>query len=132
LDTIVQDGAENSDDRVVITFDDGHISNWSLALPSLLEAKFVATFYVVTDWIDNNCDYMTSQQLRDLDAHDMLVGSHTLSHPFLPLLSAAEVRRELAESKAYLEDILGRSVDHLAFPGGHGGQRATARPVVDQ
>ena len=53
--------------------------------------------------------------LLDL-GHD--VGSHTVQHPNLARLSPAETRRELRESRATLEDELGRAVRWLAYPFG--------------
>lgn len=106
-------------DRVVLTFDDGHRSNWSLGLPQLLEAGAVATFYIVAGFVDKDPRYATSAQLREMAAQNMLIGSHGMTHRFLPQLNPKEIRRELAESRDRLEDILGRPVVDLAIPGGH-------------
>ena len=38
-------GRLHQDDNVVLTFDDGHESNYRLAFPALQEVGFVATFY---------------------------------------------------------------------------------------
>ena len=46
------------------------------------------------------------------------VGSHTLSHPVLSALSLEEQHREISESKATLEAVLGRPVVHFAYPYG--------------
>jgi peptidoglycan/xylan/chitin deacetylase (PgdA/CDA1 family) len=104
---------------VVLTFDDGHRSNWSLALPRLVEAGVTATFYVVSGFVDHDPRYLTSAQLLELVQHGMHIGSHTVTHRFLPELSADEMRRELADSRARLEDLIGGEVLDLAIPGGH-------------
>ncbi len=123
LDTVhsLQSLAGESD--VVLTFDDGHKSNWSLALPELTAAGAVATFYVIAGKVDKHPDYMTSRQLRELTSQGMSVGSHTMTHPFLPQLSIADAHRELSESKQRLEDMLGQEILDLALPGGHGNRR---------
>jgi len=108
---------------VVLTFDDGHRSNWSLALPRLLEAGAVATFYVVAGFVDKLPHYLTSFQLRELAAGGMSIGSHGMSHRFLPQLGPKEVYVELADSRARLEDLLGRPVLDFALPGGHFNRR---------
>lgn len=108
---------------VVLTFDDGHRSNWSLALPRLLEAGAAATFYVVAGFVDRLPDYLTSSQLRELAAAGMSIGSHGMSHRFLPQLGPKEVHGELADSRAGLEDLLGRPVLDFALPGGHFNRR---------
>lgn len=46
------------------------------------------------------------------------VGAHTVTHPVLSALSAASQRREIAKSKARLEQILGHSVTSFAYPYG--------------
>jgi peptidoglycan/xylan/chitin deacetylase (PgdA/CDA1 family) len=48
----------------------------------------------------------------------MSIGSHTLSHPVLGTLSAEEQRRELAESRSGLQELIGKEVDTVAYPYG--------------
>ncbi len=55
-------------------------------------------------------------ELRGLVEHGVEIGSHTVSHPHLPLLSDAEIENELADSRARLEDGLGRPCRFLAYP----------------
>ena len=112
-------GDGGSADQVALTFDDGHVSNYTLAMPALLEARASATFYIIAGRVDADPNYVTSAHLREMDAHQMLIGSHTMTHPFLPQLSRQEIHRELSESRVRLEDILGRPVLDLAIPGGH-------------
>ena len=120
LEDLFDPGTESTDrEQVVITFDDGHRSNWSLAWPLLAEAGAVATFYVVAGFVDHDPEYLTSAQLRELASNNMLIGSHSMTHRFLPQLSPKDVHRELTDSRARLEDILGRPVLDLAIPGGH-------------
>jgi peptidoglycan/xylan/chitin deacetylase (PgdA/CDA1 family) len=115
---------------VVLTFDDGHVSNWSLALPLLLDAGFTATFYVVVGRVDKDPECLTTGQLRELAEQGMHIGSHTMTHRFLPELAEEEIRRELIDSRLRLEDLLGRPVPDLALPGGHM-NRATLRLARD-
>lgn len=110
------------DDHVVLTFDDGRRSDWSLACPALVEAGATATFYVVAGFVDNDPGYLTSAQLREMSSQGMLIGSHGMTHRFLSELDRRAVRRELSDSRARLEDLLGRAVLHFALPGGHHSQ----------
>jgi len=109
--------------NVVITFDDGHRSNWSLAFPALLEAGVLATFYIVAGFVDKKSDYLTASQLRDLSRNGMTIGSHSMTHRFLPELSDDELQMELSGSRALLEDIIGKAVIDIAIPGGHYNRR---------
>jgi peptidoglycan/xylan/chitin deacetylase (PgdA/CDA1 family) len=55
---------------------------------------------------------------RRLAEAGMVVGSHCLTHRFLPTLSEEEQRHELVASKAELERQLGRPVNAVAYPSG--------------
>ena len=103
--------------RVVLTFDDGHASNHSIALPILLEHGFRGIFFITTDWIGSG-DYMSAGMIRELSASGMIVGSHSRSHRFLTDLKEAELIEELAGSKRALEEITGTVVDSISAPGG--------------
>lgn len=49
---------------------------------------------------------------------DVTIGAHTLTHPMLAKHGEANARREMAESKALIEQRLGRTVRHFAYPVG--------------
>jgi hypothetical protein len=46
------------------------------------------------------------------------MGAHTMTHPVLSRLSPAKQRAEIKQSKAHLEEILGRPVTSFAYPHG--------------
>jgi peptidoglycan/xylan/chitin deacetylase (PgdA/CDA1 family) len=54
----------------------------------------------------------------------MGVGSHSQSHPVLPMADDETVREELVRSKAALEAALGEEVRTLAYPVGRFDERA--------
>jgi len=56
----------------------------------------------------------------------MEVGAHTMTHPVLAALPAAEQRTEIQESKVLLRGILGRPVTSFAFPHGSSTPEAVA------
>ena len=56
--------------------------------------------------------------LRNLAERGLEIASHTVSHPHLPRLDDAGLRLELEESKARIEDELGRPCRFLAYPFG--------------
>jgi peptidoglycan/xylan/chitin deacetylase (PgdA/CDA1 family) len=61
---------------------------------------------------------MNWDELRELAERGVEIGSHTVTHPHLTRLSDAEVQRELADSRAEIEDELGRPCTLLAYPFG--------------
>lgn len=116
--------------RVWITFDDGHRSNYELALPILMKYQLKGLFFVTTDWIGEP-DFMDEGHLRELRRSGMLIGSHGCSHRFFSEMSPAEVREELARSKRRLEEVLGEPVTTVSLPGGrsHPTIRAAAQEL---
>ena len=61
---------------------------------------------------------MRSDQVKALRRGGMTVGAHTVSHPILLKLPAAEARQEIDQSRRHLEAILGEPVRHFAYPNG--------------
>ena len=107
--------------RIVITFDDGDLSNRTVSLPVLQELGMTAEYFITTDWIGTE-DYMNPAQLRELEQAGMSLQSHAKSHRYLSDLTEEELTEELVGSKQALEQIIGRQVTGLALPGGRGGE----------
>ena len=61
---------------------------------------------------------LTSADVIALQRGCMQVGAHTVSHPILAKLSPSEIRREMKDSKEFLEDLLGEPVLLFAYPNG--------------
>ncbi|HWU84241.1 MAG TPA: polysaccharide deacetylase family protein [Rhodocyclaceae bacterium] len=61
---------------------------------------------------------MSAAQVRELHASGFGIGAHTVDHPILSLCSETEARRELAVAREILEEVVGASVDCLAYPNG--------------
>jgi len=69
---------------------------------------------------------MSAAQIRNLFKEGMTIGAHTVSHPILARLNAADALKEIADSKAQLEEIIGERVDVFAYPSGRPGRDYTA------
>jgi peptidoglycan/xylan/chitin deacetylase (PgdA/CDA1 family) len=69
-------------------------------------------------------DMMNWEDLLSLDPGLITVGSHTLTHPILPMLNAQEIELELVESRRCLEQRLQRTVDLFCYPNGSYDERA--------
>ncbi len=115
---------------VVLTFDDAYVNFLDYALPALQRYGFPATVYAISGYLGRNAEWfakdpgrpvpglMSGEELREIRAQGMSVGSHTATHLKLGELSPEAQRRELAVSKAALEDVLGNEVRHLCYPYG--------------
>ena len=110
---------------VVITFDDGWVSNYEVAAPILDQLGFKATFFPMTGSVGTK-NHMTYEQLKELADRGHEIGSHSINHPNLPkpdpgeTLEAhqARIRSELVDSKQAIEQSTGKPVIALAYPHG--------------
>ena len=107
---------------VLITFDDGDVSNIEVALPLLLERGMVAEFFITSDFIGQP-GMLSSQDVRSLSDAGMGIGAHGKSHRFLEDLDQADMEKELEDSRLRLSSITHCDIEALALPGGRGGER---------
>lgn len=114
---------------VVLTFDDGHESNFSIVLPILRKFRFRAEFFVIASRVGRP-GYMNWEHLRAFVREGMSVQSHGLQHVPLPELAIETLREELTSSKSCLEQNLGTSVQYLALPGGFADQRVYSEAIA--
>ena len=116
--------------RVAITFDDGFQSVCDNALPELASRRMPCTVFVPAGALGRNPDWegesagalpdpvMPAQVIKSLAGPLVTIGAHSLSHPHLSRIPREEARREIAGSKAMLEELIGREVTLFAFPYG--------------
>ncbi|MDR4499290.1 MAG: polysaccharide deacetylase family protein [Candidatus Scalindua sp.] len=104
--------------KIIISFDDGHYSNYKLAFPILVKYGLKATFFITTNWL-NQQYHLTSDQIKEMIGNGMEIGSHGLTHNFFPDMNSHEIKFELSESKKILESITKQPIHYIAFPGGH-------------
>ncbi|MBI2069222.1 MAG: polysaccharide deacetylase family protein [Elusimicrobia bacterium] len=116
---------------VVITFDDGYLSQYEIAFPILKKKGMTAVFYIVSEAVGkenmwHNAAEEPRQPMMDLGqikamiAGGMEMGSHAMTHTRFQDLSLDQARRELVESKKKLESALGVPMLSFAFPYGNG------------
>ncbi len=103
---------------VILTFDDGHVSNHRLGLPVLQAAGASADFFVNPAQVGTP-GYVTWAELREMSEAGMSIQSHGLDHGhYLTELSPPRLREELRASRLEIEEHVGRPVTLLAPPGG--------------
>jgi peptidoglycan/xylan/chitin deacetylase (PgdA/CDA1 family) len=73
---------------------------------------------------------MTEEQVRRLHRGGITIGAHTVNHPILANVDDATARREIVESKARLEEMIGAPVTTFAYPNGGPARDYTGRDVV--
>lgn len=126
-----------------VTFDDAYTSVRA-ALPILEQLGVPATIFACAGLADTGAPLdipelvaevrrapvelatMAWDELRELAARGIEIGSHTVSHPHLTMLGDDELIRELTESKERIEAALGRPCRFLAYPYGDEDERVLA------
>ena len=113
----------------VLTFDDGHRS--SLDFADAMEAAGVrGTFFLTSRYCTERAEFLCAAHIRELAGRGFDFGTHGETHRPLRFLPVNEMRRELSDSKAWLEDVLGARVATMSLPAGMGGA-AVERTAFD-
>ena len=115
---------------VVLSFDDGYAAFIQEALPVLRRYGFPAVLYAISQYLGKRADWFAKEpnrpvprllsgaQLREIRQAGIRIGSHSAHHVRLGEVDDRTKWRELADSKAALEDLLGEAVPHLCYPFG--------------
>jgi peptidoglycan/xylan/chitin deacetylase (PgdA/CDA1 family) len=127
----------------LLTFDDAYHSITGCAATRLAEFGYPAVLFVPTNFIGghNQFDANTHQpkeaictwdDLRELSRRDFSIQSHSVSHRTFSELDPESQEQELAESKAQLEEGIGKPVEAFAYPYGDGGSNPGATTALLQ
>ncbi len=112
-------GAPLPERTVVLTFDDGYRDNYEYALPILVEAGMTATFFVVTDFIDDQRpEYLTWDMVRAMYAAGMSIESHGRNHVTLRGQSSDYLIWQALGSLETIEFELGVRPRFVSYPAG--------------
>ncbi len=103
---------------LLITFDDGHESDWIVAAPELARRNLHAIFFVVWSYLGRP-GYLSREQVIEMRSQGFEIGSHGMTHTRLSQISLGDAADELRESKLRLEDLLQEPIAAFALPGGH-------------
>lgn len=106
---------------VVISFDDGYRPQFTYALPELRRHGWAG----VLDLKAEGSDLYTSN-VESMIAAGWELASHTINHLDLTTLSDAEMRHELAGSRAILRHDYGVPVNNFCYPSGQFDARVEA------
>ena len=131
--------------RLVVTFDDGYLRNATVAAPILERYGQRGCFFVTTEFIGSDhvawwdaenriqSQWMTWDHVRSLRAAGHDIGSHTLTHPDLGVISADDARREIGGGSLRLDAELGEHSGLFAYPfGGRKNMSAMNQSVVNE
>jgi peptidoglycan/xylan/chitin deacetylase (PgdA/CDA1 family) len=110
---------------VTLSFDDGCETDLITVAPLLRELGYGATFYITVGFLGRP-GYLSRAQLQELADLGCEIGSHSMTHAYLPDLAPKQLAREILDSRKELSQITGRSIDHFSCPGGRWNPRVIA------
>ncbi len=102
---------------IVLTFDDGYSDNYKEMLPILEAHKMTAVIYVITNELGKK-NYLKLDELKDMEKRGLEIGSHTSDHLDLTAEDKITQRRQLRESKIFLEWSGLEPICSLSYPNG--------------
>jgi peptidoglycan/xylan/chitin deacetylase (PgdA/CDA1 family) len=106
-----------SKQSVVVTFDDGTEDTFTHALPILQEYHIPAAVFVIAGNVGKP-GWLRPEQLKKIRQAGITIGSHGLSHDYLPELPLARAEESLSTSKELLRKTIGEPVDWISYPAG--------------
>ncbi len=106
--------------EVLITFDDGNYSFFTVALPILERYQFPVTVFLVTDYVEKNMGgSITPSMIRELLRRKWFqIGVHSKTHSVLTEVDDRQLREETEGARIDLENRFGVPVRYFAYPAG--------------
>ena len=101
--------------QLALTYDDGPNDPHTLRLLEVLARHNVhATFFLIGRYVRQRPDIV-----RQVVAAGHIVGNHTFTHPFLALKSAFDIRKEITDCRAAIQDAIGEHSNLFRPPFGN-------------
>lgn len=113
---------------ILITLDDGWKSVHTDAFPVLKEFGYPYTLFLYKNYVDGGGKALTTPMIQEMVKAGATIGSHSISHPYPVTVKSfrkkgpdaydAYLRKEMGESKRFLESKFGVKVTTYSYPGG--------------
>jgi len=115
---------------VGLTFDDGYEDFLHTAVPVMERLGFSATVFVVAGMLGGESRWKSvygpmprlkllgAEDLREISARGMEVGSHSMTHAMLHSLEPERLEREVNNSRRILRELLSETVEGFCYPYG--------------
>lgn len=107
------------DKPIILTFDDGYLDNYENAFPILQEFGFTGTFFIITDFVDQQLPgYVTWDMVQEMAAAGMRIESHSKNHPDLTGQDRDFLIWQILGSQETLAAHLGYTPRYFCYPSG--------------
>lgn len=110
-------GEELPEKSVLISFDDGCDEQFDITKEVLDPYKMKAAYFIMTVAI-NRPNYMKADQIKALSDEGHCIGLHTWDHNNVKKYQGEDWVKQIEKPKAALEKIIGKPVEHFAYPFG--------------
>ncbi len=115
---------------VILTFDDGYRDFYDNIFPILKEKNVKATSFVITQFAGGD-RYLLWSQINELAGSGLvLIGDHTLNHPWLSKLDKSQETNQIVAAKNILAQNTGKTINLFAYP--YGNSNDNARSVLKE
>jgi peptidoglycan/xylan/chitin deacetylase (PgdA/CDA1 family) len=122
----VQRGAELPENPIIVTFDDGYLSNYEIAFPILKRLNIPATIFIVTSTVGAKAgdgtvstSHFTWEQAKKMQESGIIdIHSHSHTHRNMTQISPAQLQEELRLSRYLIERNLGKNCFVFSYPFG--------------
>jgi peptidoglycan/xylan/chitin deacetylase (PgdA/CDA1 family) len=114
---------------VMLTFDDGWKSVHTDAFPVLKEFGYPFTLFLYKNYVDGGGKALTTPMIQEMVKAGATIGSHSISHPYPITVKSfrkkgpdaydAYLRKEMGESKRFLETKFSIKASTYSYPGGY-------------
>lgn len=122
----VERGKPLPENPIIVTFDDGYLSNYEIAFPILKRLGIPATIFVVTSTVGATAEsgivgtsHFNWEQAREMQQSGIIdIHSHSHTHRDMTSLSPAQLQEELRLSRYLIERNLGKNCYVFSYPFG--------------
>jgi peptidoglycan/xylan/chitin deacetylase (PgdA/CDA1 family) len=101
---------------IVISFDDGYLSDYVVAMPILRRHGWAGVLNLIVDNVRPGD--LTALQVRRLIAAGWEIDSHTVTHADVTTLDQAGLQREIGGARTDLRRMFHQPVDFFCYPAG--------------
>lgn len=106
---------------VLITFDDGYISNYTTVYPFLKGSGLKFNIFLSTYEIQNeNKEYISKDMIREMHNSKYVgFGAHTYSHIDSRLINDDNFEKQVIYANDFISNLTGTAVEDFCFPFGY-------------